>query len=139
MSYSDSSEYIGLTKVKNPDDIGVKLVWNKDIKPSKFKEFITSTLVPTVDSSELLQRKSIPESLYKKLLDPSLEPIGGTEETKDNKEDSDNGETKDDANKNGPLDPKKEGTRGCQVLCQARLHPYLDGGRCESASWNDTP
>ena len=107
MSYSGSSEYIGLTRVKDPNEIGVKITWNRDITPSKFKDFLICALNPTVDSKDLLQRKSIPESVFAKLLDPTLVPLGGTEETKDDAVDSED-ETKKDDDKSDPPNPKKK-------------------------------
>ena len=136
MSYSGSSEYIGLTKVKNPDEISVKIIWNREIKPSKFKDFLIRALNPTVDSKDLLQRKSIPESVFAKLLDPTLVPLGGTEEAKDDAVESEDETTKDD-DKSDPLNPTKKGKRGYQVLCQKGLHPYLKRGRRQGASLND--
>ena len=107
MSSSGSSDYIGLTKVKNPDEISVKLIWNREIKPSKFKDFLICALNPTVDSKDLLQRKSIPESAFAKLLDPTLVPLGETEEVKDDAVDSEDEATKDD-DKSDPPNPKKK-------------------------------
>ena len=125
MPYSASSEYISLIKVVNPDDIGVEILLNKEIKPFKFKDLIISALAPSVDSTALLQRKSILESFYAKLLDPSLEPLGGTEETKDNAGDSDNGEAKKDNEKNGPSDPKKKDKEVVKFFVKPDFIPIL--------------
>ena len=107
MSYSGSSENIGLTKVKNPDEIGVVITFDSDITPSSFKDFLIRAIKPTVDSKDLLQRKTITESEFAQLLDPTLAPIGGAEESKDDAVDFKEEAKKDDG-KIDPPPPKKE-------------------------------
>ena len=102
MSYSGSSENIGLTKVKNPDEIGIVLTFDSNITPSSFKDFLICAIKPTVDSKDLLQRKTITESEFAQLSDPTLAPTGGAEESKDDAIDSKDDDTID------PPPPKKE-------------------------------
>ena len=94
-------------RVKNPDEIGVVITFDSDITPSSFKDFLIRAIKPTVDSKDLLQRKTITETELAQLSDLTLAPIGGAEESKDDAGDSKE-EAKKDDDKNDPVPPKKE-------------------------------
>ena len=106
MSSPGPSENAGLTKVKNPNDIGVVLAFDNEFTPTSFKNFLTRAIKPTVDSTDLLQRKTITETELAKLSDMTL-AIGGIEESKENVAGSEE-EAKKDDDKTKPLSPKKE-------------------------------
>ena len=107
MSPLGSNENAGLTKVKNPNDIGVVLAFDNDFTPTSFKNFLVRAIKPTVDSTDLLQRKTITETELAKLSDMTLAPIGGIEESKENVAGSEE-EAKKDDDKTEPSSPKKE-------------------------------
>lgn len=105
MSFMPFSDYLSLTKVKNPDDISIKILWSKELKPPYFKDSLSFILNPSIESLEFLQPKPIPDSVYKKLLEAIPQLPQGIEEHKDEEKDSyDEGEDGgvDDENASNP-------------------------------------